>query len=116
MNRSPIFMLGMILPLALNALANTGPYSLDILAGSVQPPVDCPLLGLNIGDPCDDGDPCTAGETVDGACNCTGGVPLNCDDGDACTTDLCLMPGTCLAPDNSSGTADLPAAVCSYMA
>jgi hypothetical protein len=34
---------------------------------------DCPLLGLNIGDPCDDGDPNTVGSTVDDDCNCTGG-------------------------------------------
>ena len=75
--------------------------------------VDCPGLGLNFGDPCDDGDPCTIGTTVDGSCQCSGGTPA-CDDSDPCTTDLCIVPGACTAPDNGSGSADLPAASCPY--
>ncbi len=75
--------------------------------------VDCPGLGLNFGDPCDDGDPCTIGTTVDGSCQCSGGTPA-CDDSDPCTTDLCIVPGACTAPDNGNGSADLPAASCPY--
>ncbi|MBL0126284.1 MAG: T9SS type A sorting domain-containing protein [Flavobacteriales bacterium] len=75
--------------------------------------VDCPGLGLNFGDPCDDGDPCTIGTTVDGSCQCSGGIPA-CDDSDPCTTDLCVVPGACTVPDNGSGSADLPAASCPY--
>jgi len=38
---------------------------------------DCPELKLNIGDPCDDGDNCTSGTTIDSDCNCTGGTRDN---------------------------------------
>jgi len=36
---------------------------------------------------CDDGDPCTTDECVDGRCVNT---PMDCDDGDPCTTDECV--------------------------
>ncbi len=41
---------------------------------------------------CDDGDPCTVGETCQGGA-CQGGGLNPCDDADACTTDACA-PGT----------------------
>ncbi len=58
---------------------------------------DCPGLGLNIGDACDDGNPDTDNDVVTAACECEGtagvdcpGLGLNigdpCNDGDACTT------------------------------
>ncbi len=37
-----------------------------------QPPVDCPVLGFNIGDPCDDGDPNTTNDIVQSDCSCAG--------------------------------------------
>ncbi len=40
----------------------------------------CPLLGLNVGSPCDDGNPATINDTVNANCECLG-VPVNdhCD-------------------------------------
>jgi len=55
--------------------------------------------GLDIppepGVPCDDGDPCTAGELVllDGSCG--GGQPYSCDDDRECTEDICDGFGDC---------------------
>jgi len=44
-------------------------------------PTDCP--DGNIGDPCDDGDPLTVGETIQADCSCGGGIAVpandNCD-------------------------------------
>ena len=42
---------------------------------------------------CDDGDPCTANDTCDGAL-CVAGTPLDCSDGNACTTDTCSAATT----------------------
>jgi uncharacterized delta-60 repeat protein len=42
----------------------------------VQGVYDCPLLSANFGDPCDDGDPLTGSDTVNGSCVCAG-VVLN---------------------------------------
>ena len=39
---------------------------------------DCPALGLNIGDPCDDGDATTINDAVDATCACVGMMPGNC--------------------------------------
>ncbi|PSR08496.1 MAG: hypothetical protein C7N36_21930, partial [Bacteroidetes bacterium] len=44
---------------------------------NVTLPVDCPMLGLNIGDACDDGNANTGNDTVDANCNCVG-QPLDC--------------------------------------
>jgi hypothetical protein len=41
---------------------------------------------------CDDGDPCTIDECVDGECVFT---PMDCDDGDPCTIDRCV-DGKCV--------------------
>jgi hypothetical protein len=56
-------------------------------------PADVPPVP---GDPCDDGDPCTAAELilVDGTCG--GGQPYTCDDGRDCTTDTCDGLGDCV--------------------
>jgi hypothetical protein len=54
---------------------------------------------------CDDGDPCTAGDTcASGVC---GGDALDCDDGDPCTSDAC-DPGTgaCAATPLDGGACD----------
>lgn len=40
---------------------------------------DCPELMLNIGDPCDDGNPDTGNDTVNGMCECIGELINSCD-------------------------------------
>lgn len=50
----------------------------------------CPAAGST----CDDGDPCTIGDTEDGNCGCIG-VPKNCDDGNPNTIDACNAMGQC---------------------
>lgn len=54
----------------------------------------CP--GMNddlIGTACEDGDPCTTGESFDSNCNCTGGVFIDSDNDSVCDiNDLC--PGS----------------------
>jgi hypothetical protein len=51
----------------------------------------CPNLDDNlIGSVCDDGNPCTEGETFDQNCNCTGGIFIDSDnDGDCDALDIC---------------------------
>ena len=44
---------------------------------------------------CDDGDPCTSGETCDGAGACVG-APFSCDDADPCTIDTCDPTAGCM--------------------
>ncbi len=65
--------------------------------------VDNDCNGLT--DECDDGDPCTVGDTcVAGAC---AGTPVDCDDGNDCTADSCNpADGSCLNdPAPLDGTA-----------
>jgi hypothetical protein len=107
-------LLGMLLaPLLADARAVRHADDAASAPAALELDFDCPSLGLNIGDPCDDGDPCTVGSTVDASCNCNGGTPT-CDDGDPCTTDLCVVPGLCSTFENGSGTADLPSPFCTY--
>jgi hypothetical protein len=44
--------------------------------------------------PCDDANPCTAGESC-AAGACVGGKAANCDDGNTCTTDYCVPTSGC---------------------
>jgi len=45
----------------------------------------CPTLDNRlIGRLCDDGDPCTTGETYDNNCNCTGGITIDADNDGTC--------------------------------
>ncbi|MBP8822446.1 MAG: T9SS type A sorting domain-containing protein [Flavobacteriales bacterium] len=46
----------------------------------------CPAVEGTVGSACDDGDPNTTGDALDGSCNCVGS-PVSCDDGDPCTLD-----------------------------
>ena len=46
------------------------------------------------GAPCDDGEPCTAGDLCQGGA-CQGGAPLNCGDGNPCTEDTCTLGTGC---------------------
>jgi len=50
----------------------------------------CEVVAKPAHAPCDDGDPCTIGDTCDALGVCTG-IPLDglCDDGDPCTADAC---------------------------
>lgn len=51
-------------------------------------------LSCTAGKACDDGDPCTTGETWSAQCVCQGAKPKSCDDANPCTTDTCAN-GTC---------------------
>ena len=44
---------------------------------------------LAAGSSCDDGNPCTVGDTCDQDGICQPGTPKDCDDNNLCTTDLC---------------------------
>ncbi len=51
----------------------------------------------NVGDPCDDGDPCTAGETIQADCTCGGGTLVDNDNDSICDSDPsdnCQGPNT----------------------
>ncbi len=67
------------------------------------------------GNPCEDGDPCTNGETFDIYCDCVGGVSTDADNDGYCTnidvddTDACL-------PDPSFGNCDLEGCIDESMA
>jgi subtilase family serine protease len=47
---------------------------------------NCPPVPCVADDACDDADPCTEDECVDGECI---NMPIHCDDGDPCTADSC---------------------------
>lgn len=64
----------------------------EVISSETEPAVplvDCPGLGLNIGDACDDDNPDTTNDQVDQNCNCTGTIAVDCpalglNIGDAC--------------------------------
>ncbi len=59
---------------ALLADADAPSLTINILV-----PADCPALGLNIGDACDDGNPLTADDTVTDNCECVGTPVFVCE-------------------------------------
>jgi hypothetical protein len=61
----------------------------DALSTSCTNPVDCPALGLNIGDACNDGNANTENDTVGADCVCAGTPinPCNVDGGTVATND-----------------------------
>lgn len=62
-------------------------YTCDQPPGYVANASDfCPATDGTVGSACDDGDPNTTGDVLDGNCNCMGSV-VNCHDGDPCTLD-----------------------------
>ncbi len=62
----------------------------------------CPGFDDNlIGTTCDDGDPCTDGETYDDSCGCSGGAYVGDNDGDGVCNSLDQCPGF---DDNLIGT------------
>jgi len=46
-------------------------------SGDIADGVDCPALGLNIGDPCDDGNATTINDAVNANCVCVGSTDPN---------------------------------------
>ena len=59
---------------------------------SCSPTTGCQNVAVT--GPCEDGDPCNAGDTcLDGTC--ISGTELKCDDGNPCTADECGPDGTC---------------------
>lgn len=53
-------------------------------------------IPAKVGQPCDDRNPCTTGETVQTDGTCSGGQTWTCDDGRECTLDQCTGNGDCL--------------------
>lgn len=104
-------------PLALNGIAN-----FDVVTCNCEPgydvnitsiggndvitactsDFDCPLLGANIGTPCDDGDANTGNDTVDGECNCAG-QPIDCEG----VAGGSALPGTPCDDDNANTINDV---------
>jgi hypothetical protein len=58
------------------------------------------------GNPCDDGDACTVGETCSPEGSCVGGTPANCDDGISCTVDTCQASLGCQSTPNNTLCSD----------
>jgi secreted trypsin-like serine protease len=78
-----------------------GPYQQYIIDGSFPTgsySSQCPNV-YYVGAACDDGNPCTSGETCDATLNCTGGSPVAdgtiCNDNNACTWGDSCMSGKC---------------------
>ncbi len=64
----------------------------------VCPTLDDSLLGTS----CDDGDPCTTGETYDASCNCSGGVYQDADmDGVCDINDVCANSDDTIDTNNN---------------
>lgn len=59
---------------------------------------DCPLLGLNVGDSCEDGDPLTMMDTVQPDCSCVGVV--GCMTGDIIITEINYNPCSDIGSDS----------------
>ncbi|MCB0626836.1 MAG: hypothetical protein KDC43_23690, partial [Saprospiraceae bacterium] len=67
----------------------------DCTCGAVA--YDCPDLLANIGDPCNDGDPCTVNDVIQSDCSCAGTFQDTDGDGTCDEEDLCPggpEPGT----------------------
>ncbi|MCB9043571.1 MAG: T9SS type A sorting domain-containing protein [Chitinophagales bacterium] len=84
---------------------------------STPPTYDCPALMLNIGDPCNDGNPNTNNDTVNASCQCVGtpvtydcpALSLNigdpCDDGNANTVND-MVNASCQCVGTFTGTCE----------
>ncbi len=81
----------------------------DVHSGSwcetCQPSIDSSTWTLAIQGACNDGDPCTVGETCDNKGSCTGS-PLSCDDQSPCTTDSCDSKSGCVHGATDANTCD----------
>lgn len=84
-----------------------GPWSYFLPNGDESQdacPVDCPILGANIGDACDDGNPNTLNDVVTVDCICAGVLPVPAND--LCENAESLdvnLPGDC-AGNETEGT------------
>ena len=56
----------------------------------IVPTYDCPVLLLNIGDSCDDGDACTINDVIQADCGCAGIFEDSDNDGVCDADDLCI--------------------------
>ena len=66
--------------------------------------VDGAIIELSSGNPCDDFNACTSGDTCNmGTCV---GTPINCDDGNPCTTDSCDPVNGCIFTPNNNACDD----------
>ena len=68
--------------------------SLELLCKSTNEQTACIM-----GNPCNDNDPCTTGETFDAECNCQGGIIQDADEDGVCAAEDCddnnnLVPAT----------------------
>ena len=73
-------------------------YTINLSCGALQ---DCPVLGANFGDACDDGNPLTLNDVIRENCTCAG-TPVN----DICADAITLVvnePGDC-AGNETIGT------------
>ncbi len=70
------------------------PNSTDYTIHVEEAVPDCPELGLNIGSPCDDGDPNTVSDTVNENCECEG-IPMAAND-EPCTATALMCGDTVL--------------------
>src|SRR5262245_48303919 len=66
---------------------------------------NCPVTGFTT-IACTDGNACTTADTCDGAGNCVGGPAPNCDDGNVCTTDACDPATGCTHTNNTAACDD----------
>ncbi len=57
-----------------------------------------------VGAPCDDGDKCFTGKTLNAACACGGGTAVVCNDSNTCTTDTCETATGCKYTNVGDGT------------
>ncbi len=78
----------LLLPLLAAAHYTGGQGRGDVMLAFSAPALDCPLLGLDIGDPCDDGDPFTVNDVVDGTCTCAGNNILSPVNGSGIAANL----------------------------
>lgn len=66
-----------------------------------------------IGDPCNDGNACTTGETYNSSCVCGGGTAVVCNDSNICTSDTCNTTTGCVYTATGEGSSCGPGKKCS---
>ena len=71
-----------------NDYITNGISGIQALAASTGA-TDCPILNLNFGDTCNDGDACTANDSIDVNCNCIGTFQDSDNDGTCDADDVC---------------------------
>lgn len=79
------------------------PESTDFTINIEEEIPDCPGLGLNIGDPCDDGDPNTINDVITEDCECAGILP---PDGMVCEAPIVVTDLPYTTTDNTATYGD----------